>query len=425
MLNLKLLLEKEQEIRELFKTRKVDFNSLDRLYEIAKLRGNKMFESQQKKAELGKLSKKFAELKNQPEELNKLKNTLANLKKEYIQLDKEASELENEVHEILIRIPNLPLEEVPLGDDDTQNKVLNVHDKLGRGLVVKNIKPHYEIAYELGVFDTERAVKLSGSRFVIYKGQGAKLVRALKNFLLDLHSKNNYEELDVPVLVKPEILFGTGQLPKFKDDLFYLDKENLYLIPTAEVPVTNYFNNEIINLSKPYRFTAFTECFRSEAGSGGKDTKGIIRLHQFKKVELVKIASEKDALGEFEQMLSQAKLVLEELELPYRELLLCRGDLGFSARKTIDLEVWLPSEIKFREISSASYMGDFQARRAMIRYKENDEVKYAHTMNASGLAIDRLVAAILENYQNEDGTVSVPTKLIPYMNGVEKLTKAE
>ncbi|EGV00475.1 seryl-tRNA synthetase [Mycoplasmopsis columbina SF7] len=418
MLNLKYLLDNENYVRDLFNTRKVDLSQLNRLFEIAKLRGKLMFDAQQKKAELSAYSKQFAQLKNNPNELEKLKTKIAEVKKEHLALEEEAKKFDEEVNDLLIRIPNLPLDEVPLGLDENQNKVLNVRDKLGRGLVAKNIKPHYQIASELGLFDIERAVKLSGSRFVIYKNNGAKLVRAIKNFLLDLHAKNNYQELEMPVLVKPNIMFGTGQLPKFKEDLFYLDKEDLYLIPTAEVPVTNIFNNEIVDLSIPQRFTAYTECFRSEAGSGGKDTKGIIRLHQFKKVELVKITNEKDALGEFEQMLEQAKLVLEELELPYRELLLCRGDLGFSARKTIDLEVWLPSEIKFREISSASYMGDFQARRAMIRYRdENGETKYAHTMNASGLAIDRLVAAILENYQNEDGTITVPTKLIPYMNG--------
>ncbi|VEU76613.1 serine--tRNA ligase [Mycoplasmopsis columbina] len=418
MLNLKYLLDNENYVRDLFNTRKVELSQLNRLFEIAKLRGKLMFDAQQKKAELSAYSKQFAQLKNNPNELEKLKTKIAEVKKEHLALEEEAKKFDEEVNDLLIRIPNLPLDEVPLGLDENQNKVLNVRDKLGRGLVAKNIKPHYQIASELGLFDIERAVKLSGSRFVIYKNNGAKLVRAIKNFLLDLHAKNNYQELEMPVLVKPNIMFGTGQLPKFKEDLFYLDKEDLYLIPTAEVPVTNIFNNEIVDLSIPQRFTAYTECFRSEAGSGGKDTKGIIRLHQFKKVELVKITNEKDALGEFEQMLEQAKLVLEELELPYRELLLCRGDLGFSARKTIDLEVWLPSEIKFREISSASYMGDFQARRAMIRYRdENGETKYAHTMNASGLAIDRLVAAILENYQNEDGTITVPTKLIPYMNG--------
>lgn len=264
-------------------------------------------------------------------------------------------------------------------------------------------------------------MKLSGSRFVVFKGAGSKLARALQNFMLDLHTANGYKEYSVPVLVKPEILFGTGQLPKFKDDLFFMEQTNMYLIPTAEVPLTNLYNNEIIDLSQPVRLTGFTECFRSEAGSGGKDMKGIVRSHQFKKVELVKITSEKDWKFEFKQMLEQAKLVLEELELPYRELQLCTGDLGFSSRTTVDLEVWLPSELKYREISSVSYMGDFQARRAMIRYRDdNNEVKFAHTMNGSGLAIDRLIAAILENYQNADGTVSIPKKLIPYF-GSDKI----
>ncbi|VDR41811.1 seryl-tRNA synthetase [Mycoplasmopsis caviae] len=324
---------------------------------------------------------------------------------------------------MLIRIPNISLDDVPLGKDEKQNKVLKNHDNLGRGLV-SGVLPHYTIASNLNIIDLERAVKMSGSRYVIYKGLGARLARALMNFMLDLHVKNGYEEYSVPFIVKPEILFGTGQLPKFKEDLFALEDTKNYLIPTAEVPLTNYYNNEIIDLSKPIRMTAFTECFRSEAGSSGKDTKGIIRNHQFKKVELVKIVSEKDWEAEFNQMLEQAKLVLDELELPYRELLLCTGDLGFASRKTIDIEVWLPSEIKYREISSVSYMGDFQARRAMIRYKNEDgENVYAHTMNGSGLAIDRLIAAILENYQNKDGSITIPKKLVPYMGGISKITK--
>ncbi|KUH47595.1 Seryl-tRNA synthetase [Mycoplasmopsis meleagridis] len=424
MLNLKYLIDNEKEVRELFKTRKVDFELLDKLFSIAKMRGKLMFEAQQKKALLISKSKNLSKEKTNKDKFEMLKNELSILKKEQIILEKKADDLDIEVKDIINKIPNLPLKDVPLGEDDSQNIVLKTHDNLGRGLISKNVKPHYEIAHELGLFDTERASKLSGSRFVIYKDDGARLARALQNYLLDLHSNNNYQEIDVPVLVKPNIMYGTGQLPKFKEDLFYLEKENLYLIPTAEVPVTNLYNNEIIDLSKPIKLTAFTPCFRSEAGSGGKDTKGIIRLHQFKKVELVKITSKKDALEEFDQLLEQAKLVLENLELPYRELLLCRGDLGFSSKKTIDLEVWLPSEMKYREISSVSYMGDFQARRAMIRYRNSEgEIEYAHTMNGSGLAIDRLIAAILENYQQEDGSIIVPKKLVPYMQGKEKIEK--
>ncbi|VEU75637.1 seryl-tRNA synthetase [Mycoplasmopsis maculosa] len=422
MLNLKLVLEKTEEIRKALKNKKADLSLFDNLVEVANTRGKVMYEAQQKRAELSNFSKLFAQNKNDKDKLSELKKQADVIKKQALELESKASEIEQKVSQLLFQIPNIPLESVPLGNDDNDNVVIATHDNLGRGLI-SNVLPHYEVAKNLNILDLERAVKLSGSRFVVYKGMGAKLARALMNFMLDLHEKNNYEEYAVPVLVKPEILFGTGQLPKFKDDLFELPKESLYLIPTAEVPLTNLYNNEIIDLKTPIRLTGFTECFRSEAGSGGKDMKGIIRNHQFKKVELVKITNEKDWKKELDQMLDQAKLVLEELELPYRELQLCTGDLGFSSRTTVDLEVWLPSEIKYREISSVSYMGDFQARRAMIRYRdEQDNVQYAHTMNGSGLAIDRLIAALLENYQNPDGTVSIPKKLQPYM-GIDKIER--
>ncbi|WP_027120515.1 serine--tRNA ligase [Mycoplasmopsis lipofaciens] len=421
MLDIKYILNNEQKIRKALESRNFDMTLFDKFFELASQRGQLMFSAQQKKAELSKCGADFIKFKNDKNKLNELKTKISKIKKEQQEFEKKANQVEVEVNNLLFQIPNLPLDEIPLGEDEHQNKVIKCHDKLGRGLVT-NVKPHHEIAQELGILDIERGVKLSGSRFVIYKNLGAKLTRALESFLLDLHTKNNYEEYAVPVIVKPEILFGTGQLPKFEEDLFKLTN-GMYLIPTAEVPVTNIYNNEIIDLSKPLRFTAYTECFRSEAGSGGRDTKGIIRMHQFKKVELVKLTNANDAIDEYNQMLEQAKLVLEELELPYRELLLCTGDLGFSSRKTVDLEVWLPSEIQYREISSVSYMGDFQGRRAKIRYRnENGQTEYAHTMNGSGLAIDRLIAAILENYQNSDGSVSIPTKLIPYM-GVDKIIK--
>ncbi|WP_406617134.1 serine--tRNA ligase [Mycoplasmopsis adleri] len=420
MLSLKYILNNPDSVREALKSRNFDIEFYDNMLKHASDRGKIMFKAQQKRAKLSSLSKELPKLKDDKEAFAKVKSECEQLKKEVQKYEEKAKKIDAKVQDALIRIPNLPMPFVPKGADDRDNVVIATHDKLGRGLI-SGVLPHYEVAKKLDIIDLDRAVKLSGSRFVIYKGWGAKLTRALQNFMLDLHDKHGYTEYAVPVLVKPEILFGTGQLPKFKEDLFYMNSNDLYLIPTAEVPLTNLYNNEIIDLSKPIRLTAFTECFRSEAGSGGKDMKGIIRNHQFKKVELVKITNEKDWESEFNEMLQEAKLVLEELELPYRELRLCTGDLGFSARTTIDLEVWLPSEIKYREISSVSYMGDFQARRAMIRYRdENNEIQYAHTMNGSGLAIDRLVAAILENCQNSDGSISIPKKLIPYM-GCEKI----
>ncbi|MCE6114939.1 serine--tRNA ligase [Mycoplasmopsis agalactiae] len=420
MLSIKIINDNRDYVRKALENRNFDVSVFDTLLSYLDKRGAAMHDAQIKRSELSKLSKQIGSFKDDKAKMNELKLQASNLKKDVVELEKNADEFDQKAYEIIISIPNISLDSVPVGKDENDNQVINTHDNLGRKLV-SNVLPHYEIGNKLEIFDFERAVKLSGSRFVIFKGAGAKLARALQNFMLDLHTANGYKEYSVPVLVKPEMLFGTGQLPKFKDDLFFMEQTNMYLIPTTEVPLTNLYNNEIIDLSQPVRLTGFTECFRSEAGSGGKDMKGIIRNHQFKKVELVKITSEKDWEFEFKQMLEQAKLVLEELELPYRELQLCTGDLGFSSRTTVDLEVWLPSELKYREISSVSYMGDFQARRAMIRYRDdNNEVKFAHTMNGSGLAIDRLIAAILENYQNADGTVSIPKKLIPYF-GSDKI----
>lgn len=415
MLNIKYIQENKQKVRDLLEKRNFNVEIYDELLSLLEKRGKCMFDAQSKKAELSKFGKQFVEFKDDKNKLNELKLQASKLKEEQAQLEEIAKKLEQKTEEILHVIPNIALDDVPVGDSDKQNIVIATHDKLGRGLV-SGVKAHHEIARDLNLVDFDRGVKLSGTRFVVYSGLGARLTRAIQNFLLDLHTENGYIEYSTPVITKPEILFGTGQLPKFKEDLFSVDSNSWYLIPTAEVTLTNLLNNEIVDLTKPQCYTAFTECFRSEAGSGGKDTKGIIRLHQFKKVELVKITNEKDALIEFEKMLTQAKKTLELLEIPFREVQLCTGDTGFSSRKTIDLEVWLPSEIKFREISSVSYMGDFQARRAMIRYRdEHGNTQYAHTMNGSGVAIDRLVAAILENYQNPDGTISVPKALIPYM----------
>lgn len=343
------------------------------------------------------------------------------IKNEIKELENKVEVYQKKIDEILPFIPNIPLDIVPIGNDEKDNKEILVRQDLGRGLV-KNVKPHYEIAVEKSIIDFERAVKMSGTRFALFKNNGAKLVRALENFMLDFHYKNGYEEILPPVIVSSNTLFGTGQLPKFKDDLFKIENEDLWLIPTAEVPVTNYYNNEIIDLSKPKKMTSYTLCFRSEAGSSGKDTKGLIRSRQFNKVEMVKITSKEQAMEEFESCVQDAQKILELLEIPYRKIILCTGDLGFSSSITYDLELWLPSEQRYREVSSISYFGDFQARRAKIRYKnENKQIEYAHTINGSGLAIDRVLAAILEQYQNLDGTIDIPKVLIPYMNGIEKI----
>ncbi|MFV8479333.1 serine--tRNA ligase [Mycoplasma sp. VS428] len=418
MLNLKYVLNNEEKVRKNLENRGFDVKIYDEFVSLAKQRGQMMNQAQMKKSELAKLSKEFGKLKNQPAALAQLKEQIAQIKVQEAQLTADADALNSRIEELILQIPNETLPEVPVGADENDNVVLAEHPNLGRGLV-KGVLPHYEIAKNLDIIDFERAVKLSGSRSVVYKNAGSRLVRALINFMLNLHTSKGYNEFNTPVIVKEKMLYGTGQLPKFKEDLYKIDGADEYLIPTAEVTLTNIYNDEIVDLSTPFRATGYTECFRSEAGSSGKDTRGILRQHEFKKIELVKVTNEQDAIKEFEAMLEDAKDVLEKLEIPYRELLLCTGDLGFSSRKTIDLELWLPSEERYRETSSVSYMGDFQARRAMIRYRDAEgKTQYAHTMNGSGLAVDRVIAAILEIYQNADGSITVPKVLVPYM-GIE------
>ena len=372
-------------------------------------------------AKKNELSQEIGIQKRNKKNPEKLINEVNLLKEEIDKIELKADKSINKVNELVLQIPNIPYDDVPIGHSDLDNVVIKEHATLGRGLV-KNVEPHYDIATKLDIIDFSRAVKLAQTRFVLYKKEGAALIRALENFMLDTHIKNGYEEIMPPHIVNSKMLYGTGQLPKFKEDLFKLEGNDLWLIPTAEVPVTNYHYDEILDLSKPKKYVAYTKCFRSEAGSGGRDTRGIIRQHEFHKVELVKVVKQEDGMTEWEKMVNDAKNILELLEIPYREVMLSTGDIGFSSAKTIDLELWIPSEEKYRETSSISICNDFQARRAKIRYR-NDEGKttYAFTMNGSGLAIDRVMAAILENYQNKDGSISIPKVLIPYMNGLEKI----
>ncbi len=343
------------------------------------------------------------------------------IKDEVLLMEDKVRELQYELDSLLPLVPNIPLPNVPIGDSEEDNIIISEFPKIGRGLV-KAMKPHYEIGIEKDIIDFERAVKMSGARFVIFKKEGAKLVRALSNFMLDSHIENGYIEMHVPLMVNSNTMYGTGQLPKFKDDLFKIENSDLWMISTGEIPLTNYYNDEIIDLTKPQLFCAFTPCFRSEAGASGRDTRGLIRSHQFNKVEIVKFTNEQNAMEEFEKTVKDAEKLLIALEIPYRKVLLCTGDMGFSSKMTYDLELWLPSEQKYREVSSISYFGDFQSRRAMIRYKdEQEKIQYAHTINGSGLAIDRVIAALLEQYQNEDGTIDIPKVLIPYMNNLVKL----
>lgn len=333
--------------------------------------------------------------------------------------------LDKDLDDALAVIPNIPLGDVPVGRDEQDNVLLR---KVGKVPARPNwAREHFEIGEALGLMDFERAARLSGSRFTVLKGQLARLDRALGQFMLDLHTtEHGYTEVQPPLLVRDEILFGTNQLPKFEDDLFFAAHAGgrLGLIPTAEVPLTNLVREEIVAHEKlPLRYTALTPCFRSEAGSAGRDTRGMLRQHQFYKVELVSITDAESSIAEHERMTQCAEEVLKRLGLPFRTMTLCTGDMGFGARKTYDIEVWLPGQNAYREISSCSVCGDFQARRMDARYRAPGEkaTRFVHTLNGSGTAVGRALIAVLENYQNEDGSVTIPEVLQPYMGGLEKI----
>lgn len=421
MLDLKYILNNKNYIIKKLSTRNYDISNIEKIVKLIEKRNQLIFKLEKLLAKKNELSQEIGIQKRNKKNPEKLINEVNLLKEEIDQIELKADKSINKVNELVLQIPNIPYDDVPIGHSDLDNVVIKEHPTLGKGLV-KNVEPHYDIAAKLDIIDFSRAVKLAQTRFVLYKKEGAALIRALENFMLDTHIKNGYEEIMPPHIVNSKMLYGTGQLPKFKEDLFKLEGNDLWLIPTAEVPVTNYHYDEILDLSKPKKYVAYTKCFRSEAGSGGRDTRGIIRQHEFHKVELVKVVKQEDGMTEWEKMVNDAKNILELLEIPYREVMLSTGDIGFSSAKTIDLELWIPSEEKYRETSSISICNDFQSRRAKIRYR-NDEGKttYAFTMNGSGLAIDRVMAAILENYQNSDGSISIPKVLIPYMKGLEKI----
>jgi seryl-tRNA synthetase len=340
-------------------------------------------------------------------------------------LDDEIRVLETDLNGIIMALPNVPNDSVPVGHSEDDNVEIR---RVGEPAKFSfEPKAHYDIGQELGILDFEAAAKVTGSRFVFYKGLGARLERALINFMMDLHSdEHGYEEMLPPYIVNRDSLTGTGQLPKFEEDVFKLAETDYFLIPTAEVPVTNYHRDDILTMEElPKYFVAFSACFRSEAGSAGRDTRGLIRQHQFNKIELVKLTTPEQSYDELEKLTAEAEKVLQLLKLPYRVLTLCTGDIGFSSAKTYDLEVWLPNSNTYREISSCSNFEDFQARRANIRFRRDAKAKpeFVHTLNGSGLALGRTVAAILENYQQEDGSVLIPEVLQPYMNNITKISK--
>ena len=339
------------------------------------------------------------------------------------ELDKQLAENQTTITEILLGIPNMPHPSVPVGADETDNPVIRKEGELPE--FEFDPKPHWEIGSRLNILDFDRASKITGARFPLYFGAGARLERALINFMLDIHTaEHGYQEVLPPFIVNRQTMTHTGQLPKFEEDLFKLEGWEYYLIPTAEVPVTNIHQGEILDAELlPVYYTAHTPCFRSEAGSYGKDTRGLIRQHQFNKVELVKFCQPETSYDELESLLNHAETILKRLEIPYRVIELCTGDLGFSAAKTYDLEVWMPAQGLYREISSCSNFENFQARRANIRFRRKGQkgTRLVHTLNGSGLAVGRTVAAILENFQQPDGSVAIPPQLRPYMGGLEKI----
>ena len=378
---------------------------------------------QELKAKRNELSRQVGEAKRKGEDTEALKTEVQHLKDELAAREAEEKAAAEELDGLLAVLPNLPDGDVPIGDDESHNKELRRHGS-PRNFAFKP-KEHWQLGEALGLMDFEAAAKLSGSRFVVLKGALARLERALAQFMLDLHTGEfGYLEVSPPLLVRDQTLFGTGNLPKFGDDLFKLEKVDLRLIPTAEVPLTSLVADKIVDeAALPLRFTALTACFRSEAGAAGKDTRGMLRQHQFYKVELVSIAHPDASEAEHERMTACAEEVLKRLGLSYRTVVLCTGDMGFSSRKTYDIEVWLPGQGRYREISSCSNCGDFQARRMAARFRRAGEkgTRLVHTLNGSGIAVGRALIAILENFQEADGSIAVPEVLRPYMGGLARL----
>jgi seryl-tRNA synthetase len=415
--------------------RGADTSFLANFAELDKARRSAITEVGTLQAQRNALSQEIGRLKREGKDVAAVSLETTSLKDRIAALETRANEFDLEMRTLLEQIPNLPNDSVPVGSDEHSNKLEKTWGEPKQ--FDFPAKPHWEIGESLGILDFARAAKISGARFVIHYGAGARLERALANFMLDLHThEHGYTEILPPYMVNSKSLFGTGQLPKFAQDLFHCDDRGAFvpgelqesdhwLIPTAEVPVTNIFRDEVIDLSDgTISFTAYTPCFRSEAGSHGKDTRGMIRQHQFQKVELVKFTRPEDSYAEHERLTRDAERVLEVLELPYRRMLLCTGDMGFASAKTYDLEVWVPGQQTYREISSCSNFESFQARRANIKYKPagSNKAEFAHTLNGSGLAVGRTYLAILENYQQADGSVRIPTALQPYMNGETVIT---
>jgi len=420
MLDIKFVRDNRDAVERMLEQRGYDMD-LQTILSLDQQRREAIQEVESLKHERKVVSDQIAQMKKKGEDASQIISRMRQASQRIKELDGKLGEVEDEIHRSLLLIPNVPHESVPVGKDENDNPVVKRWGEITQFSFAP--KPHWELGESLGILDFERAAKITGARFTLYWGLGAQLERALINFMLDLHTtKHGYVEVLPPFVVNSSAMMGTGQLPKFREDLFKLEDWDYYLVPTAEVPVTNIFMNEILEEEDlPLCYTAYTPCFRSEAGSYGKDTRGLIRQHQFNKVEMVKFTTPEQSYDELESLLLDAEEVLQKLELPYQVVTLCTGDLGFSAAKTYDIEVWIPGQQAFREISSCSNFGDFQARRANIRYRSKGKKKiaYPYTLNGSGLAVGRTVVAIMENWQQEDGSVVIPPALRTYMGGVD------
>ena len=422
MLDIKFVRENPDLVDKACESRQNAHWDREKFFELDEERRSVIAEVESLQAERNAVSKQIGLLmrEGKKEEAEAAKEQVAANKDRIAELDQRRGEVEEELTALVAAIPNIPDASVPYGKDDSDNPEVR---KWGEPTQFDfEPKAHWDLGPELGMIDFDRGVKLAGTRFYLLGGMGARMERALINFMIDTHNQAGFKEWWPPVITNQESLFGTGQLPKFEEDLYHVQPD-LYLIPTAEVQLTNIHRDEILDASQlPLLYTAFTPCFREEAGSAGRDTRGIIRVHQFDKVEMVKFAKPEDSMNQLESMVQEAEKILQLLGLPYHVVTLCTGDIGFSACKCYDIEVWLPSYNAYKEISSCSNCWDFQARRANIRYKDPAEFKgtrLVHTLNGSGLAVGRTMAAIMENYQNADGSVTVPEALRPYMGGIE------
>ena len=423
MHDIKTFEKESKRIKKSLKKRGIETETVDQCLKLNEERKQIIQKVEIKKSEVKKKSKEIGILKKSGKDVSQIVKNIHEIKQEIVKDDEVLAKKEDDLHYILASLPNIPDNIVPEGKDETKNVELNKWGALPKFDFPP--RDHGDLGETLGMLDFKSAAKLTGPRFAVYKGALARLERALSNFMIDSHIKNGHQEIIAPYIVNSDTLYGTGQLPKFSDDLFKLEGRDWYLIPTAEVSLTNLKKNELFSKKElPLKYCSFSPCFRSEAGSYGKDTKGLIRLHQFHKVELVNIVEPDESPKAHQEMIERACTLLQDLNLPYRQVLLCCGDMGFSAQKCIDLEVWLPGQNKYREISSLSNCGDFQARRAGIRFRDDEgKPQYAHTLNGSGLAVGRTVVAIMENYQNKDGSICIPEKLRPYMGGLKVIAR--